>query len=686
LGGEPPSARDPRGRLGWVILILGLAALGGILGVFRSLPHWVGFFASSIPILLFPGMVLVRVAFPVVAERKSLLERLALWFACGLACLVFIGFIGILFRLRLSSLVIILLFFNIALLVLLVVRGLSRRSTFAGAGAGGARRSTVVAIVLIVASVALSLVTLYTARDNDDWFYLAYIRDYLDNEPINSWDAMLGPGWPAPARTWYGAWWVTEAMLIKVAGADPIQAHQAFLPLLIFPFAVFSLFTLARRIFQSEKVAYLACFLQMLFYLTSAYPFDSAGWALFSRTPEDKSLAFLVPVMVSIALGHRLVSGDDLRGSRKGQYAAYFLVTAGACLVHPLAIAWCGIGLIPFALVEAVRRRDLAAIKPLILLVIPLVIFGAALYGASGEAMHVLEGWEPGPHLGKGKEALIEIYLPGGRFSFSAGDRVYTVSENIRIAHPLLVTRYPLALAGLVLTMVAAAKSRASSSARYLVTLTVSVLLVAFTPGIAGLTASVINERMLYRLSWLFPWGMTVAFFLVGLKMRLRWSWLVAVVLTLALCRGGPQNYFRSLGAGRQQGRSNAELLEVLQALAREPSPKGVVLASSIPSLMMPALVSGAYPAYVNPAYSTGGREARITSSKALREMLQSSPQDSEFMTELERLGCRYILIEMTRSLANALRRSDSGFQLIFKNRTYCLYKTPVKAGSELKT
>jgi hypothetical protein len=224
---------------------------------------------------------------------------------------------------------------------------------------------------------------------------------------------------------------------------------------------------------------------------------------------------------------------------------------------------------------------------------------------------------------------------------------------------------------------------RSSFAARFLVVLTGSVAVVAFVPGVAGVTAGFINERMLYRLAWLFPWGLTIALFLLQLRLKLRWSWLIAIVLTLALARGMPQNYFRVLVGGKLQGRVSPELEEVFEALRTQRAPRGVVLASPGPSLMLPASVGDAYPAYVNPAYTTGGDGERIRSVKQLTRLLSNGWLD-EVIPALENLNCRYILIERSRPLANALRRPDPRFREVFKNQVYVLYEVMGASRGEL--
>jgi hypothetical protein len=673
--GNLEAGRDRGGRLGgWVAVALGIVALAALLGWLGALPDWIAFFAGAISLILFPGMALSHVVADGGGERP-LPELVTIWAVMGLACLTTISFVGILLKLRLSSVLWITGVVYAILVVIVLVNVLIRRRGDTPAIRTALVRPGVWVLVLIALAVALAATTPYTARDNDDWFYLAYIKDYLADRPIDSYDAMLGPGWPAPARAWYGSWWVTEALLSKATCVPPIPCHQTYLRLLLLPLAILALFTLARHIFRTDRAAYLACFLQVVFYLSSADPTDSAGWGLLSRVAQDKSLAFFVPTMAAIGLGLEMLRRrrPEAGGRRGYVHLAYVMAVIAASLIHPLGLIWCAVGVVPIALVEVLRRRDRPSAKHLVLILIPLVIFGVILSGVREEAAGVLEEWGPGSRLEQQDRPLWDIYLPGDGFTFSVGDRMYELAGGKVIAHPLLVTRFPMAILGAVLTIVAVRKVRGDFAARFLVTLTGSVALLAYVPGIAGITAGFINERMLYRLTWLFPWGLIIAWFLLHLRLRARWCWVIAIALALVLARGMPQNYFRILLGGRLLGRMNPELEEVFDALNREPSPKGLVLAPPNPSLMLPAVVDDAYPAYVNPAYATGGQGERIRSARDLTKLLSNGWLD-EVLPVIDDLGCRYVLIERSRPLANALRRPGGGFRKVFENRTYVLY------------
>ena len=657
--------------------ILGAVAVAALLGAFAHLPPVVSFFICAPSVILFPGIVICALLLPNKTEDYTFPEQLGISFVCGLAPLTVLCFVGIVFKLTIGSLASAYAVFCTALLVLTIAYRAARgRGT---AGLCGRSANKVTTIVLLAAAVALALATLWSPRDMDDWFYLAYISDYVEGQHINAADALMGPDFPSPPRVWLGAWWVAEALLSSISGAHPVACHQVYVPLMIFPFAILGVFAFARRVFDSKGAACLACFLQVLFYLSSAYPSDTAGWALFARTAQDKSFAFLVPVAFAASFGLAIIrrSGESKPAPPWRLYALYSLTIITAGLVHPMGLVWSAIILIPLACVEFVlKRRQMAAVL-LILLILPFLVCGLMLRPGAG-AVSLLEEMEPAGAGGDGEASpLFSPYFPGGPARIHAGDRILHLDEDTYIAHPLLITRYPLAMLGLVLTLACLRWWRGSRAARFLVVLTASVLLLAYVPGIAGLTAGLISRKMLYRLTWLLPCGFAIAFFLTSLGLRLRSGYVIALGLLLLLCRGNPANYFSLMAQTHRSNRPDPDLVQAAHALASEPAPRGVVLSTANTGLMMAAYVSEAYPAFVSPAYSSVYRSARVRTPEEIRKVIALGTIDRDFRDLLREIKCRYVLIRMTRSLARSLESRPAEFRRVYANKVYGLWEVP---------
>jgi hypothetical protein len=661
-------------------IVLGCFALAGVLGILTWIPPGSALLLFAPAALLFPGLAIGSTLLGRALDGHNLAEKLAIWSLMGLTLLVVVGFVGIGIKADLSLLAAILVVVYAGLLVLVLVRP---RSPSPRAGIGRLTPGKIGTVLLLAGAIALTATTVTGPRDSDDWYYLAYISDYVRGAEVNSTDPLLGPGWPAPARAWYGSWWVAEAIISRASGLDPIACHQTYLPILMFPLAILACFAVARQIFRSEGAAYLACFLQVLFYVSSVYPSDSAGWALFVRIVQDKSLAFLFPASLAVALALKLMcapGGLKQPGSR-ATYFLYCLGVLAAGLVHPMGVVWCAVAIVPFAVIQVAfdRRSDRTSLALLGLLLIPLLITTLVLTPGR-EAASLLEQPVLAERGGKGSEALFEPYLPGGRETFGSGDRVLALGGSLWMAHPALVTRYPLAVLGLLLTIPMALWVRRSITARFLLVITLAVLIFAFTPGVAQVTSAIVTRKMLYRLSWLFPWGFTIGFLLTRRRPGLRWGWVIAIVLTLALCRGNPANFTGILRRSAAVGRPSPEFVDAAVMLSKEPAPRGVVLASGNIGLMIPAFVDQAYPAFVSPAYSKVRRSDAISSNQDLLKLLQGGRLDEETRDVIRDLDARYILVECNRPFSVALKSQNSGFDEIYSNRVFTLWKARMEA------
>ena len=183
----------------------------------------------------------------------------------------------------------------------------------------------------------------------------------------------------------------------------------------------------------------------------------------------------MVPVVTALALRlWKRISCWEWRedsGSYWRLWALYGFCLVGSTLVHPMAAVWSAVAILPFLAVEALRDRRRRTAMALVLILIPFVVSGLILMEGRMATISTLEGRVAGPHEGKGVSSFFAPHFPGGGVQ---GGRtgVLAISERLHIGHPLLVTRYPLAMLGLVLTFVLLEYIRRSSAARYLAVLT----------------------------------------------------------------------------------------------------------------------------------------------------------------------------------------------------------------------
>jgi hypothetical protein len=529
-----------------------------------------------------------------------------------------------------------------------------------------------ISIGLLLAAVGIGLVTLLTPRGYDDWFYLAYIKDFVSGHPLGAEDAIFNMGAPASARIWFGGgWWVVESLISEISGADPVTCHQVYFPLLLVPFSVFALFTLGKRIFRSTRTALLACCCQVVFYLSSAFPYKSAGWVFFCRIAQDKAVACLVIAPVVAALGFRLIDRRDWvdSSSQGAYYVLYWWLVVTSVLVHGMGPVWCGLIIFPFAVSELLRHRDRISARKLLLVALPLIVCGLLLVSVQGVVKDVIRG--PEPEAVPVTNLLSSIYLPGETF----GSPIETWSPITRVLdtrlimlHPLFVVRYPLAIVGLLLTILLIPRLRSSTGARFLFGTTLLVLLLAFTPVGAEFTSRLMTRRMIFRLTWVLPWGFTLAYFLRRLKPRPAAAWLAVLAISLALARGNPSSYVDSPLAMRSRNRPGPDAEAAFAYLSAQPSPQGVVLASEKTGRMIPA--------YVPDAHLVNFREFGPVDREDLKALLSRPYINYAFVDFVGENRVRYIMLEKDLRLAMALARGKE-FAIEYENSTYGIWRVP---------
>jgi hypothetical protein len=656
----------------WAIPPLGGVAILALLGVTATLPPQAAFFISALAITLFPGIVITLLVAGAAIERDTFPERLALWFVMGIGLVSALGLLGLALNLRLSDLVHISIIGYGLIVGGMILKQARRRRD--GSPTTKHHHLPVVSIVtaaVLIVAIGVGLITLITPRDYDDWFYLAYIKDYAAGARLGSEDAIFGAGNPVPSRIWFGAGlWVFEAIISRVTGIDAVACHQIYLPILGLAFAVLALYTLARQVFRTARAALIGCGLQVLFYLSSAFPYKSAGWMVFARMAQDKAVSCFVGVPVATALAVRLLRQRDERQEtwRSGLLGLYWLAILASAIVHGMGPVWCGLFIVPLGLWEWYRTRTKGSARMLAGLLLPLAASAAILISARGAIRDFVIG--PVPAVIEARGALSSLYLPGTPFSpgtDTTNPITWVFSEGFRILNPLFITRYPLAIAGLVLTAALIRYRRTSFAGRFLLAVTVPVLLILFTPMGISLAGWFMTPRLVFRLSWVFPWGMTVAFFLVRSRMRPVLTILALAAIVFVLGRGNPLNYGRSFSSMRDRNRPSADVEAAFAFLASEPSPQGVILASEATGRMIPAFLPDAYP--------VNFREFGPLSRERLDAIVNLKQIDGEFLDEIERYQVHYILIENRKPLEGALVADGAGFVPAYKNASYSVWR-----------
>lgn len=340
--------------------------------------------------------------------------------------------------------------------------------------------SRLLLIVLTVAAV-FAAVAFAPVGSIDRWWYLAYVRGWLDAPVLTLAEPFLGTG-QAFARFGVHPWLFGLATWSQVSGLDPVVVYERGAPVLVVLASVSAARALAVELFGCGARARLCVIATMLLWSGAAVP-------LLARAGEDKVLAAAALLPLCIAAFLRAARGTPA-------LALLFAAAASTAAVHALAYAFVLVALLPVAALIALRdapkrRAVAAACAVLVVVAIAPAVSGIVVRTRLADIGAELgSGDHPVVRVHEGRDRLIELPLGG-----------YVVSPRL-LVHPLAL----LALVALPLVGRRRVAAPLDGTTRAFLLATAAVpLAIAFVPPLPALAGSVIPPWMVYRVLWLLP-------------------------------------------------------------------------------------------------------------------------------------------------------------------------------------
>lgn len=439
--------------------------------------------ASGLAVLVAPGAVLLAAAgmrlkrseAPVFAFAASLSLNLAAFAACLAAGTSIAAAPAVLATVTVGAAV------AARLLLPAPVAGDSR--SLAASPEVGDAPSVVprVLLVLLAGACVAAAVAFAPVGSVDRWWYLAYVRGYLDGSALSLAEPFLGSG-QAFARFGLHPWLFALAAWSRISGLDPVFVYEAGAPVVVVLASVSAAAAFAFELFGRGPRARLAVLATMLLWSGAAVP-------LLARAGEDKVLAAAALLPLCFVSFLRMARSPSTRSG-----LLLFVVAIATAAVHALDYAFVLVVLVPTAVWMAwrwPRQRRGAALATVVLLVVALAPAASGLavsrrLGDIGAELSVPD--HPVVRVHDARERLVE--LPVGGF----------------VVHPRLLL-HPLALLAL-LGMGILARRRSALSPDVEVFFVVAAVLpmaIAFAPPLPALAGQVIPPWMVYRVLWVLP-------------------------------------------------------------------------------------------------------------------------------------------------------------------------------------
>lgn len=345
----------------------------------------------------------------------------------------------------------------------------------------------IVLTVLLVALLAIGAWELTRTGSIDRWWYLAYVRSYLEAETLVISEPFLATAY-SPPRFGFNAWLLTLAVWARQAAVDPVWLYERACAPGLVPVAFSALLLMSRSLFGPGRLAWLSVLAGGLLWASgSLFP-------VVTRLPEDKLFAMMIVAPVATA-----AFLSRLTGGWRRWLIVLALATALLATVHALVYAIVLLLVVPFALLMSRSGRAPAALLAPLLLIVALGALWPAMTGIG--AHRSLEA--DGARLENRDHPVVRVHSARSRLiRFDGGS--YMVKPRL-LAHPITL----LALASLPLV-----GRRRRIEQFFLLPATLLPLALAFAPPLAVMAGAVVFPWMVYRLLWALPIAL-----LVGLAM-----------------------------------------------------------------------------------------------------------------------------------------------------------------------
>lgn len=350
--------------------------------------------------------------------------------------------------------------------------------------------------------IALVVVGTYLAvrwgpRDTDSLAYLAHIQERMISPVLQPRDPILGlESLTVSPRLWLNPWLMAQGGLVLLTRADPVGVVFDELPPLLALLSLAACYGLARTLFGRRDLAFFAVLVQLFLFTATLHSHDGPGNAFFARAAEDKMLLWLVIMPVAVRWGLRW-----LADGRRADALGYALAGIIAGLLHPIGAVLAGLFAGSILIARLPFHHERADVMRLaFLLLIPLLLLPYIVFEQMNEPFvpYTVEAGTPLVDFRMELAARRLLFLPGG----------WTM------VHPAMVA-YPAIILALLLGLRLLPRLRCSLAVQYLLGVTFVPLFILYNPVTASLLARLITPWLLWRVTWLMPFGLLLAAALV---------------------------------------------------------------------------------------------------------------------------------------------------------------------------
>ena len=346
-------------------------------------------------------------------------------------------------------------------------------------------------------------VALRAPRDGDDWLYLSIVQQRVHSDVLGALNIWQPTGW---IRWTLQDWLFLQAFAERMLGVEPIHFLQDFLPTVLAPISLLSVYSLSRTFFNSPRAGLLAVIFQLAICLTE-FGLDGWGRAMFARIAQDKFLMGFVLLPIALSFFWRFFLKRNFTG-----FISFGISVLAIAAVHPLGIAILALPILFFGIWHLLNQPATAR-RDAWLIALPLL----ALAGFTVVARQFFA-----PFLFTFTSPYVQSWIDlNERRMLLSSPLLYTL-------HPVLLD-HPLKLFAIGLTPMLMIHWRRHRVAQFLAAAMVGTLAVTYSPLLPALLGQMITPWELWRVAWVLPIALVLTFFANGLWERFRQQGLHAV-------------------------------------------------------------------------------------------------------------------------------------------------------------
>lgn len=350
-------------------------------------------------------------------------------------------------------------------------------------------------VILVLLLALLVYVALYNRNSGDDWSILALIRQHVFSDRIDFADPVLGTGF-VQGRIMFHLTSFLEALVCQVSWVSPEIAVMVYMPPLLAFIGVIAFYSLCSGLMGSKNAALFATALQIIYLLVSqGFPGTLFNYFIIC----DKAIGVFILTPGILLLTYEFLSSPNVTTQLLLALAIW-----GLSVLHPIVLFLCCLSIASFLVMHFLRNRNRSTtfrvllIGISILVGVPFPLFLRTQFLETSSYELSLDA----------PDVLIDhrISLHENRLLF--------FSERSYMADPALILENPIRTIAFALVPFLAIHvwKQKDAMSKFLLSNLLFPALLLYNPVTAPLLGKFLTPFQIFRVSWLFPDVLVIAF------------------------------------------------------------------------------------------------------------------------------------------------------------------------------